>query len=267
MKTLKLFAHQSPLLRRGWGEALSTFILLLLFAVPAYPQKLDIDWIELTGDKVIVHYNLEDANPNHQYLISLLCSKDNYAVPLARVTGDVGQEVKSGIDKKVIWDITKELGAFKGNISFELRGRVFVPFVKLSHFDAAKVYKRGKNYPIIWTSGNLSGQVMIELFRGQERVWGESNVPNVGKYDWFIEGSAKKGNDYRLKFTNTKDRNEFVYSGLFTIKPKVPLLVKTAGLLVIGGGIVLAVKFLGGGGDGPPPTPDPLPGITDPDGN
>ncbi len=241
-------------------------IAVLVMGITAYAnaQKLNLDWIEVVGDKVVVHYDLEDSNPNHQYLVSLFSSKDNFSAPLTRVTGDVGTEVKPGKDRKVIWDVTKELGAFKGNITFEIRGRVFVPFVKLVEFEEGKVYKRGKNYPVTWTSGNLSGQVNVELFKGIDRVWGENNLPNVGKYQWYIQSSAKKGSDYILKFTNTKDRNDYVVSRPFTIKPKVPLLVKVGVIAAVGVGI----KFAAGSKTDPPAVADDLPSHpTDPNGN
>lgn len=215
-------------------------LILISFPMLLRAQKMEINWIEVSGNKVIVHYILDDPNPNHQYLINLFTSQDNYTAALTKVTGDVGTEVKPGKSKSIVWDITSEFPAFKGNLAFELRGRVYIPFVKLSESENAKVYKRGKNYPLNWTSGNLSGQVNIELFKGQDRILAENNVPNVGKYDWHIPGSTKKGSDYRLKFTNSKDRNDVVYSKDFTIKPKVPFLMKLLGLAAVGAAIVVA---------------------------
>ena len=52
--------------------------LIFLFAyTQSVAQKIEIDWIELAGNKVIVHYTLDDANANHQYLINLFSSADN----------------------------------------------------------------------------------------------------------------------------------------------------------------------------------------------
>jgi hypothetical protein len=216
-------------------------ILCFMVAVThqSLSQNVDIDFIELVGRNVVVHYNLDDgANSSRQFLVQLYSSQDNFTTPLTRVTGDFGSEVTSGIDKKIVWDVTKELGSFKGNISLELRGRVYVPFVKIKDIDEGQVFKRGKNYPVNWTSGNLSGQVNIELFNAAgERIWGENNVPNVGKFDWYVQGNIKKGKDYKLKFTNIKDRNDVVYSFPFIIKPKIPFLVKVAGILAIAAGI------------------------------
>jgi len=205
----------------------------------SFSQAVDIDFIEVVGRNIVVHYNLDDgANSARQFMVQLYTSQDNFTTALTRVIGDFGPEVTSGFDKKIVWDITKELGSFKGDISFELRGRVYVPFVKIQEIETGRIFKHGKNYPLNWTSGNLSGQVNIELFNeAGERIWGENNVPNVGKFDWFIPGSVKKGKDYKLKFTNVRDRNDIVYSAPFMIKPKIPLLVKAAGVLVILGGV------------------------------
>lgn len=230
-----------------------TLNLVLIFLCPVAwlnhspAQTIEMGIIETAGDKVIVHYKLDDPNPNHLYAVSLYSSKDNFIAPLTRVKGDVGTEVKPGSDNKIIWDITSELGAYKGKLTFEIRGRVFIPFVKLTNTNEGQVFKRTKNYPVLWTSGNLSGQVNIELFQGQERIWGENNLPNSGKYDWFVPGSAKKGSNYVLKFTNAKDRNDFVQSKPFTIKPKIPFMFKAAAMLLVGGGIAVAA---GGGAKG-----------------
>jgi hypothetical protein len=214
-----------------------TLWLLVITFATGHSQTLTIDFVEFKDRTIIIHYDLDDgANSNRQFLIQLYSSQDNFTTPLARVSGDFGTEVTSGFDKKIVWDITKELGIFKGELSFEIRGRVYVPFVKVSNMEAGKSFKRGKNYPVNWLSGNLSGQVNIELFNDSgERLWGESNVANVGKYDWYIPGSIKKGKNYKLKFTNTRERNDVVYSTTFSIRPKVPLLAKIAGIALVAG--------------------------------
>lgn len=219
-----------------------TTLVLASLALPSLGQSVEIDFIEFQGNNIVVHYNLDDgANSNRQFLVQLYSSQDNFTTPLTRVSGDFGTEVSAGFGKKIVWDVTQELGSFKGDIALEVRGRVYVPFVKIKEITEGQVFKKGRNYPLNWTSGNLSGTVNIELFNADgERLWGENNVANVGKFDWFIPGNIKKGNDYRLKFTNTRDRNDIVYSPSFVIRPKVPLLVKVAAAtLVLGASGIL----------------------------
>ena len=228
------------------------FLIVLLCTITGLSaQKISLSRIDLEMDKLIVHFSLEDTNPNHTYQISLFSSKDNFATPLTKVTGDVGTEVKAGAEKKIQWNMSQELGSYKGELSIEVRARVFIPFVKLTSFDTSRKYKRGKTYPLLWSSGNMGGQIDIDLFEGQNRVDGDRNVPNTGKYEFAISGSVKAGKDYRLKFTNTRNRDEYIFSQPFRIVPKVPFVLKVGSLAVIAAG----AYFLFSGGD-PPPPPD-----------
>jgi hypothetical protein len=235
--------------------------LFLLTTLVASAQKLTLNRIELVHEKIVVYYTLEDANPNHEYQVSLYSSKDNFATPLVRVTGDVGTEIKPGKDKKIEWNAYQELGSYRGDISVEVRARVYVPFVKITSFDPKRSYKRGKTHPLLWTSGNMGGQVDIELFNGQDRVYGERNIPNTGKYDLFIPASTKPGKDYRLKFTNTRNRDEFIFSNPFRVVPKISFALKAGGALLLVGGTAAIISGLGGGGGKDPGTTEtPLEG-------
>jgi hypothetical protein len=204
--------------------------------------------VELAGQKIIVHYDLEDNNPNNEYQIFLYSSQNNFTTALAKVRGDVGNEVKPGSDHKIEWSITEELGPYKGKLSLEVRGKVYLPFVKLQNFDVNKKYKKGKSYPVQWKSGSPN-PIHIELYKGSERVVGELNHPNNGSYSMSVPSSVKPGKDYRLKITDSRNSDEVVYSGYFKVTPKIPLLLKVLPVVAVGG-IVAALAGGGGGGGG-----------------
>src|SRR5688572_12735677 len=107
-------------------------MLCLFLASSVYAQKMEVKKVEVAGEKIIVHYDLEDSNPNNEYQISLFSSQNNFAAALAKVTGDVGGEIKAGNGKKIIWNAKEELGAYKGKLSLEVRGKVFIPVAKFS---------------------------------------------------------------------------------------------------------------------------------------
>jgi hypothetical protein len=232
-------------------KILAVLIWMIPLAVAA--QKISLSRIDVEKDKLVVYFALDDTNPNHNYQVSLFSSKDNFATPLTKVTGDVGTEVKPGSEKKIEWNMVQELGVFKGELAIEVRAGVFVPFVKLTNFDTEKKYKRGKAYPLLWSSGNMGGQIDIDLYDGQSRVNGDRNVPNTGKYEFAIAGSVKPGSGYRLKFTNTRNRDEYIYSQPFRIVPKIPLALKVGGGLLVFGGLYF---LLGSGSDAPSPSPN-----------
>ena len=209
-------------------------------------QKVSISKVELLGNKVVITYELEDSNPSNEYLITVHGSKDNFASPLTKVSGDVGPGVKAGLVKRIEWRITEEYGLYKGKLSLEIKGRVFIPVVKFEGSGMQATYKRGKSYQVVWTSGDPTGQVNVELYKGNERISGERNLANNGNYTWHVPPKTKTGKDYHMRFSSPKNPDEIVYSKPFKIAPKIPLMLKILPVAAIGGALI----FMGGGGGG-----------------
>jgi hypothetical protein len=220
---------------------LSLAFALLLSGFYARGQTVAISRIELAKENVIVYYDLDDSNPNNEYQINLYASKDKFSAPLVKVKGDVGPDVQPGKNRRIEWNLSEEYAQFKGKLSVEIRGKVFVPFVKLRNFDTSKKYKRGKNYDVNWRPGNTN-PVHIELYKGSERVSGELNHPNSGTFSLSIGSKVKPGKDYRLKITDSKRTDDIVYSDNFRIAPKIPLVVKAIPVVAVGVGIALIIK-------------------------
>lgn len=218
-------------------------------------QSININAVEVKSGAIVVHYVLEDTNPQDEFQVSLFSSKDDFAAPLTKVSGDIGSDVLAGPDKKITWSIGDELGNFSGELSFEIRARIYIPFVKLTNFDTQRKYKRGKNYPLTWTSGNMGGQVDIELYHGKDRISGDRNIPNTGKYDWAILPSVKSGDGYTLRFTNTKNREDFVVTKPFSIVARTPFIIKFGGGLLLAGAGATAV-LLSSSPNGPKDLPE-----------
>ena len=208
----------------------------LLATLGTSAQTVTIKKVELAGEKVIVHYDLDDSSPGREYLLNLYASKDNYATPLTKVKGDVGAEVKPGADRKIEWAVKEEFGPYKGRITLEIKGSVFVAFVKFRDFGTDRSYKRGKSYNLNLKSGSAN-PIHVELYKGGQRVSGEMNNPNNGAYSLSVPSNAKPGKDYRIKISDSKNSEAVVYSPYFKVKPKVPLLVKA----------LIPVALLGGG--------------------
>ena len=225
------------------------FSLVVFISSAGMGQNVIIKKLELAGEKLIVYYDLEDSNPSNQYQLNLFASKDNYATPLVKVAGDVGGEVTPGTSKKIEWNMREELGGYKGRLSLEIRGRVYVPFVKIQSFDVNKSYKRGKNMDLNWKVGSTN-PIHIELYKGSQRIQGELNHPNNGSYLMSISGKAKPGKDYRIKMTDAKNNENVIYTGYFKVTPKVPFFLKALGAAAIIGGGIAALSGGGGGGGG-----------------
>ena len=223
-------------------------VVFLLLAVAASAQNASIKKVELAGEKIIVHYDLEDSNPGHEYQINLYASQSNFTTALTKVKGDVGNEIKPGSNKRIEWSIIDELGPFKGKLLLEIRGRVFSPVAKINSISEGDKFKRGKNHTITWKPGN-NNAVNIELLKGTDVVSSQVNQPNNGSHSFFIPANAAVGKDYSLRITDAREPQNNITSQPFVVTRKVPLLLKVVPILAIGGVAAVVMGSGGGGGD------------------
>ena len=226
---------------------------VLSLSVTLHAQQFVIKRVELANQQVIVHYDLLDTVSGRTYSMNVYASNDNFINPLQKISGDVGLEVKPGNNKTFAWDAKAELGEnFSGSVSLEIRGKLYIPFVRFSGFDEYKTIKRLKPYEITWSGGSPQNILNFDLYKGDKKVTTFPNVANVGHYKMTLPKDVKPGKNYRLRISDTKNKEDVVYTGLFTVKRKTPLLLKVLPVLAVG----YLATLLGGGG--PNEIPDPI---------
>lgn len=231
-----------------FGRSLYALGMISLLAITAHAQTASIKKIELAGEKIIVHYDLDDSNPANEYQMNLYASQSNFATALTKVSGDVGSEIKPGPNKRIEWNAREELGPYKGRLSLELRGRMFIPVAKINSISAGERYKRGKSHQLTWKPGN-SNQVTIELLKDGQTISTQPNQPNNGSFSLFIPPHTVIGDDYSIRITDTKDGENATTSNPFRVTRKVPLLLKVVPVLGVVG--IAAVLTSGGKGEDP----------------
>lgn len=231
-----------------------TFLVVWLLAhsLLSHAQRASIKKVEFAGEKIIVHYDLEDSNPANEYQISLYASQSNFATALTKVRGDVGSEVKAGPNKKIEWSIREELGPYKGKLSLEIRGKMFIPVAKLSNLSEGDKLKRGKRHLVTWKPGN-NNPVNIELLKNGDPVSSQLNQANNGSYSLMVPSNMVPGKGYSLRITDTRDGENSITSQPFLVTRKVPFFLKVVPILAIGG-IVAVLAGSGGGGNNDPGT-------------
>ena len=202
-------------------------------------QEVSIKSVSTQGGNVIVKYDLADIDPNHKYTLSLYASTDDYVQPLESVSGDIGVDIAVGGSKQVTWRAKEELGElFAGNVTIELKGKLYIPFVELYDFENIDSFKRGRPYNLTWAAGRGNDVLTIDLFNDdKEIVHTFTNVANVGEYNLVIPKDIKPGKDYRLRFTDQKNKDDVVYTSDFSVKRKIPFVLQAAvGFVVVGVG-------------------------------
>jgi hypothetical protein len=202
-------------------------------------QEFVIKRMELANQQVIVHYDLLDTMKNRSYTINVYASNDNFVNPLQKITGDVGPEIKPGLNKKMIWDPKAELSkGFRGGVSLEIRGKLYIPFIHLTGFDDYKSIKRLKPVPVTWTGGAEGTVLNMDVYQDDKKITSFPNISNVGHYNMTLPKSVKPGKNYYLRISDSKDKDEVINSGQFEVKRKVPLALKMLPLLAVGSAII-----------------------------
>lgn len=219
-------------------QSLVIFGLVVNFNQNTEAQSVNITNIEFNDNKVHVTYDLEDSIVGRYYSIRLYSSEDNFLNPLEQGKGEIGMEIKPGTGKKITWDARKELGSgFKGKVSLELRGRVFVPFINMEGFEDIQTIKRKRDYNIVWTGGRPQNILNFNLYKGEQKVQTFANIANVGHYKMQLPVHTKPGKDYRFVIADTKNKDEVVRTGQFRVKRKVPLILKIVPAAILSGAI------------------------------
>jgi len=88
----------------------------------SFAQTLENVFSEQDGDKIIIYYTISDAKPGQTFDISVSCSTENKRFVLKSVSGDVGPNITPGANKKIIWDVLKDvdqLGSAKFFVKIE----------------------------------------------------------------------------------------------------------------------------------------------------
>ncbi len=210
------------------------FLIVLAPFSSLFGQEISIKNIELDGDHVFISYSLIDSTLGRKYTVNLFSSKDNFATPLRKINSDIGIEIQPGINKKIDWNAKEEFGHdFEGKVAFEIRSKIYIPFLALKEFDFKKL-KRGNAYEITWSGGRPQNILNFDLCRGEKCVASFSNIANMGHYTLVIPMHVKPGDGYQFKISDTKNKDELIHSGTFSIVRKAPLLLKVMPVVMLG---------------------------------
>lgn len=216
--------------------------MLLIVSLSVNAQEFSIKKIELTSESVILYYDLIDTVKNRTYTINVFTSRDSYLTPIQKVKGDAGLEVRPGANKKIVWSSKEELGpTFHGDIELEVRGRVYIPFVKFEGFQDGQVFKRGKAKTLTWAGGTRQNILNFTLYKGEEYIDVIPNVANSGSYDMILPTSVKPGSGYYFLVSDSKNKDQVMKTNSFGVKRKISLGAKIVVFALIGASIPLII--------------------------
>ena len=100
-------------------------ILLLSIQYSLYAQSVDNVVVTQQDKNIVVAYDLLGLAEGQTANVSLYCSEDggaSWGSKLRYVIGDVGEGIKAGYGKRIVWQLLEERERLTGDrISFEVR--------------------------------------------------------------------------------------------------------------------------------------------------
>ncbi len=224
--------------------------VLIITSLPLFGQRIENLRASFADGKVTVLYDITGGHPEQTYAIQLFGSHDNFASALRLVTGDVGEGVKGGKDKTIVWNAEGELASNSSNLTFRVTGRLLPMKLSVVSPNNSSSFRRGRDAIIEWRGGSPDQSVKMELFEGNTRITSVGETKNTGSFTWRIPKDLAKGK-YTIHFTSGPDR---LTSEVFLVKPKIPLALKIAPVVLVAGGVALLLP----GPDPPIPADEKL---------
>jgi len=117
-------------------------------------QEIDNIKATVEGTTIIIRYDIQNAKINQIFNIEVFYSIDNgntFIGPLRHVSGDVGDDIPAG-NKKIVWDVFKEVDELNDFVIFEIRAEVIEREIKRPYFIALNT---NLNAPIGLNFGQL----------------------------------------------------------------------------------------------------------------
>lgn len=215
-------------------------ILVILLTNHAYGQFIELKSLALNENKLEIKFNLVDSVEERFYTIRVYSSVDGYLNPLEKIQGDYGLAVKPGPNKIVTWAFKEELApGFNDKVSIEIRARIFIPFINTESINQYKVFKRKRKYNLTWSGGSPQNVMNFDLLAGDKKITTFPNIANVGHHSFEFPAHVKPGGGYRFRISDTKNKDEIVFTEYFKIRRKVPLIAK-----ILPGLVMASVVYL-----------------------
>jgi hypothetical protein len=228
----------------------------ILFANQVEAQVFEIKKIDQASNEITIFYDLEDTGKPSPYFIQLFSSKDNFTNPLVNVRGDVGIGIVAGINRKIIWNMRSDLGdSFIGDIQLEVRGKVYVPFIKLNQIGKNNMIKRATKTSLVWGGEINNKELIFDLYLNDERIQTIPSIANNGKATIVISSKVKPGNSYYFRISEVGNPEHEINTDEFAIKKRFPLIVKLAPAAIVGVVVILLLPDKPGDSVGSPLPP------------
>ncbi|MBW6459769.1 MAG: hypothetical protein K0B08_04275 [Bacteroidales bacterium] len=199
-------------------------VLLSLFLLPVSLVAQNIENIRsyMSGNNVIVSYDIKGGKFYNYYTISLYVSRDGcktWEGPLKEVSGSVGDNLRRGLHQ-ITWNVMKESPFVEQSFVFDIRAKVYEEPMKKSFFvsyvgntNAYLGLMFGMIGKVGWY-GEVRGNLLSFSFPDYTYANGEITDYDQAGYYVFTDGKGYSLFSALAGLTFQAGRNVFFYTGI-----------------------------------------------------
>ncbi len=93
-----------------------------------YQNPISNNQFEVVDDKIVILYDLaKPKNKKNYYNIQLEISLDGDLLNVESITGDVGEKIRAGKGKKIVWDVLKDVSSLDGDLQIDILVDTYAP--------------------------------------------------------------------------------------------------------------------------------------------
>ena len=113
---------------------LSLLITSILISDPmCYGQNIEVSdpRLELRGNDVHIFYDILNSDPSDEFTVSMqITDATGKQVAVNSLTGDIGELVKGGSNKHIVWDLTADKVIMNASIYVKIYAKAILPLVE-----------------------------------------------------------------------------------------------------------------------------------------
>lgn len=175
-------------------------ILLLTSSLPLFGQSISNLCFEAWGKTIQIRYDLSGKTTD-LYEVDVYISQDNgsWEGPLRFVNGDVGENIKAGNEKHIIWDVLREKDKLTGNLKFKIEVTsmsVCKSFTITHSAGSVAPITKSVTYAVVETDLSGSKKCWITQNLGADRQATSATDATEASAGWYWQFNRKQGYKY-----------------------------------------------------------------------
>ena len=212
-------------------KTLSILVLLTVIMFPTLGQVVsNVNW-ELEGDeRIVITYDLAKKDSYIYFDVSVKVKIENQTITPKALSGDVGNFIKVGTGKKIIWNMFEDISELNGELSVEVLAVNPVPSGPVSNVQ--------KSDTTSVSTATLPSGGKIPFWVGMSGI----GATGVGLLMSGLKSSSESQDLYNIYKVNT-DESSAVYDEMGSTRDDVydeaNKKHKTGTLMTVAGGAVL----------------------------